>query len=256
MQYQGGKARPAKQIAQVLSLALAAGNGRFIEPFVGGANVAAAVAPFAKTMILSDANEDMVLFWKALADGWVPPTEMSKEEYDALVTAKPSALRAFAGAGMSYAGKWFGGYAKPFNDDRRDKYTRAGMASRSALKCTAEMARCKSVKFAHRDYRDAPVKSGDVVYCDPPYAATTGYDAVNRFDSALFWSQCAKWEAAGAFVFVSEFTAPAGWVRVWSKGGCMSMRSNNAERAAVRAAQVDGLYCSPLTAALLGLIEA
>ena len=50
-----------------------------------------------------------------------------------------------------------------------------------------------------------------VVYCDPPYAGTTSYKGAPPFDHALFWRTMNEWHARGAHVFVSEYTAPAGW---------------------------------------------
>ena len=61
------------------------------------------------------------------------------------------------------------------------------------------------------DYRQVPVPAGAVVYADPPYAGTADYGI--DFDTAGFWS----WAREQSFpVFVSEYTAPAGFSEVWS----------------------------------------
>ena len=73
-----------------------------------------------------------------------------------------------------------------------------------------------AVSFHHRTYDAWDIGPGDVVYCDPPYAGTTGYKGTPTFDHDQFWDTCRKWHELGASVFVSEFTAPNDWRPVWS----------------------------------------
>lgn len=56
-----------------------------------------------------------------------------------------------------------------------------------------------------RDYRDLNIPPGSVVYCDPPYASTTGYGIA--FDHKAFYSWC---RAVGKRfpLFVSEYWMP------------------------------------------------
>lgn len=57
-----------------------------------------------------------------------------------------------------------------------------------------------------RDYRDLHIPEGAVVYCDPPYANTTGYGGT--FDHKAFYSWC---RAVGRRhpLFVSEYWMPS-----------------------------------------------
>lgn len=57
----------------------------------------------------------------------------------------------------------------------------------------------------HRDYRDLYIPDGAVVYCDPPYANTTGY--ASGFDHRAFYAWC---RAVGKRhpLFVSEYWMP------------------------------------------------
>lgn len=57
-----------------------------------------------------------------------------------------------------------------------------------------------------RDYRDLYLPSGAVVYCDPPYASTSGYGSA--FDHKAFYSWC---RAVGKRhpLFVSEYWMPS-----------------------------------------------
>ena len=61
-------------------------------------------------------------------------------------------------------------------------------------------------------YEDAKIPTNAVIYCDPPYANTGEY-AENNFDSAKFW-RWAEEKAKHQPVYVSEYTAPDGWVSI------------------------------------------
>ena len=71
--------------------------------------------------------------------------------------------------------------------------------------------RCNSLSSAallvyRRDYRDLHIPEGAVVYCDPPYANTTGYGT--GFDHQAFYAWC---RAVGKHhpLFVSEYWMPS-----------------------------------------------
>ena len=54
------------------------------------------------------------------------------------------------------------------------------------------------------DYRSVPIPLGSLVYADPPYAGTDGYNDA-AFDHAAFW----EWVRTRPFqVYVSEYSAP------------------------------------------------
>lgn len=62
------------------------------------------------------------------------------------------------------------------------------------------------------DYRNYVYHDGDVVYCDPPYAGTTGYG--REFDHDAFWQWCRTRDFP---VYVSEYRAPEDFISVWCK---------------------------------------
>ena len=209
MKYQGGKTRLAPRIAQAI-LEYGAGRELYLEPFLGSAAVLARVAPNIGRAVVSDSADDLMLMWNAARNGWVPPTALSRVEYEDLRRqSHASALRGFAGYACSYAGKWFGGYA---TGHPGEDFARAG--SRSVV---ARSVALRSVDLYLADYREMSdiATAQAVVYADPPYAGTTGYGATGAFDSRAFWDEAAVWRAQGAVVLVSERTAPAGWHEVW-----------------------------------------
>lgn len=62
------------------------------------------------------------------------------------------------------------------------------------------------------DYRNYVYHDCDVVYCDPPYAGTTGYG--REFDHEAFWQWCRTRDFP---VYVSEYRAPEDFISVWCK---------------------------------------
>lgn len=206
MQYMGGKTRIAKALAEIIR-AERPGRPTYVEPFVGGASVLTQVARDFETVYAFDAHPDLILMYAAIQEGWEPPEVVTEEEYADLRHAEPSPLRAFAGFGASFGGKWWGGYAR---NSRGDNYARA---TRNSLKKSAKAgAFDPHVHFLQADALEIltsdvllEMAPETVIYCDPPYANTTTYTGVSQFDHDGFWEACRYAADAGAVVFVSEY---------------------------------------------------
>src|SRR3972149_5313636 len=88
-------------------------NGQWdVEPFVGGCNVIKNVKGNRAGI---DINRYLISMWQALQDGWIPPENISEEEYVDIRDNKecyPEYLIGYVGFNLSYAGKWWGGYAR------------------------------------------------------------------------------------------------------------------------------------------------
>lgn len=199
MQYFGGKQRIAKQIASVLNPIIAR-YGAYVEPFVGGASMMAATSAIVRTG--GDANVALITMWRALCDGWIPPTIVTEEMYKQINETRDDndPMTAFVGFGCSFAGKWFGGYA------------RGGMnrnyAANAASSIRKKLTNLRDVRWYAGDYRTCPIDYPSVIYCDPPYTGTTQYAATESFDWDVFWDWCLARHHDGHAVFVSEYTAP------------------------------------------------
>lgn len=222
MQYMGGKSRIAKQVAATI---LASTNERsyYFEPFVGAGSVAAQMVPHFKRAYLSDASPDLIALWEALQRGWTPPENVTEDMYAFQRNAPVSALRGFVGYGCSFGGKWFGGYAR-HSGKCCPIPTSSAIHSSSSL--VRKAGRVSGANFFCLDYRDLLIPNGSVVYCDPPYAGTTGYGHTGAFDSDEFW----KWVTSMAHyatVFVSEYSAPDGWHSAWSAAARMNLRADD-----------------------------
>ena len=67
------------------------------------------------------------------------------------------------------------------------------------------------------DYRDIPIPKGAVVYCDPPYRNANGY-ITGAFDHEAFYT----WVRNADFpIYVSEYSMPDDFVRIWAKDVCV-----------------------------------
>jgi len=213
MRYVGGKHRIAKWIEEHV-VPLINGHSTYIEPFVGSGAIFQRLAPRFSKAVAADAHLDLILLLQAVAEGWLPPETVSREDYVAVRGGPPSAVRGFIGFGASFGGKWFGGHYGGGGTE--------AWRSKATMKPFPEAARNSLIKLAPalagadivcRDYRRTRVGRRSLVYCDPPYAGTLGYGGTERFDSGEFWDTAARW-ADKATVVVSESSAPKGWKRL------------------------------------------
>jgi DNA adenine methylase len=228
MRYIGGKSRQAGRIAAILT---ATPISTYVEPFLGSAAVAALVAPRAEHAVLSDASPDLIAMWSEAANGWEPPAMVTREQYDALRAAQPSALRGFAGFAVSYNGKWWGGYGATAASAGRNYVAEA---KRSILRRAAALG---GAQIICADYRAHEIGSGCTVYLDPPYMGTMEYGAAEPFGHNAFWSTATAWAHTGARVYVSEYEAPPGWVSVLD-----CTRTATVHHAYSRPARIEGLW--------------
>ncbi len=196
MQYFGGKQRISSEIINVL-YEYRKDNEKLIEPFVGGCNI---ISKMCGERYCYDINEYLIEMYKAIQNGWVPPTHLTKEEYDYIKSHKDEnkALTGFVGIGCSYSGKWFGGYAK--NNTGRNYCLNA---YNSLLKQKNDI---NGINFECCDYRNL-LPHSSLIYCDPPYKGTTQYSIIGTFNTHEFWGIIRKWSKDNN-VIISEYSAP------------------------------------------------
>jgi DNA adenine methylase len=205
MQYLGGKAGPGFRIAQLCSERLGP-DALFVDMFCGSLNVVRHV-PTPRRLAV-DACGPLMVMWRAALRGWVPPTEVSREEYERIKEMQDpdDPLTAFVLFGCSFGGKWCGGYAKNRPTQR--------YAEHASHQVVAKARDCIGTVLEHADFREkypGDWPAGTVLYCDPPYAGTTGYKALESFYSGPFWLWAGEHAQRGVHVFVSEYRAPEGW---------------------------------------------
>lgn len=197
MRYFGGKSRIAKQIAAYINEQLSPTQS-YIEPFCGACWIVSNISSH-RIRIANDFHTDLIIMWSELQKGWVPPDVVTEELYNTLKKTEPSALRGIVGFGCSNSGKWFGGYA-------RDK-TGRNYAINAKNSVTKKIASMKDVIFSNGSYENVACPPKSLIYCDPPYAHTTGY-TTGMFDHVKFWEWVREKSSEGHTVLVSEYVAP------------------------------------------------
>ncbi len=196
MQYFGGKAKISKYIVPFFE-EVRKEDQVYLEPFVGGANI---ISKMSGERRAYDLNEYLIEMYQGVQKGYELPDVLSEESYKYIKSNKDvdKVLTGFAGFGCSFAGKWFGGYAR---NSQKHNYCKA--SKKSLLK---KMETMKNVEFLCKDYKT--LDSHDcLIYCDPPYANTTKYNGVPDFNSEEFWNVMRKWSKDND-VYISEYEAP------------------------------------------------
>lgn len=178
----------------------------------------------AKQRYFSDLNHDVIMMWCALQDGWIPPTTITEEQYAKIRKSKgPSALRGFAGTHCSFGGLFLNTYARS-----ADGCNFAQQGSRVMRRRIRTMG--SNSHWMYCDYREAITGrlDADVVYCDPPYAATTEY-TVGSFNHEEFWQFVREHSDGTRRILVSEYVAPADFTVVLETTSRMGLATKSAD---------------------------
>lgn len=223
MQYMGGKCLISNEIASIINPFTWGQDEEgvhrpFVSLFCGGCAVEAKVK--ADIKICNDLHPYLIAMWKGLQNGWTPPDAISKEEYQYIKAHKDKnpTLTGFVGFGCSFGGVWFSSYAR---NKRGDDY--CGQAKRGVMR---DMIELKNATFTCKDYRDVVIPNNAVVYCDPPYAGTTGY-STGDFDHEAFWDYMRYLAKQGHKVFISEEHAPVDFMCVWHKEKIRTLKKDD-----------------------------
>ena len=135
-----------------------------------------------------------------------------KKNYNEIKELKsPNAMKAVAGFGMSFGGKYFGGYIQKYSGGSNRNFYREVTNSLEKIRIKIQIP---NINFYNKSYNEWDPKKM-LIYCDPPYEKTTGY-STGAFNSKNFWDLMEKWSKDN-YVFISEESAPSGFVSIWSK---------------------------------------
>lgn len=207
-------------------------NG-YLEPFCGSLGVFKQMVKYKyKKYIASDYHSDLILMWKKLKDNELKlPPNFTEDTWIKLKNSpSPNALKAVAGFGMSFGGQYFSGYIqKHAKNSNRDFYKEL----KNSLNKIQKIIQQPNIKFYNKSY----IKwnpSNMLIYCDPPYKNTVGYDT-GEFDHKEFWETMRKW-SKNNYVFISEEKAPKDFKVVWKK---LKYRTINSK---VRESKLDKIF--------------
>lgn len=208
MKYMGSKRRIAKHIIPIMvAAANSAGITRWVEPFVGGANLIDKVPDYFDRYGY-DINEHVIHALLDIRDRCNDlPEAVSEIEYKEMIGADAGTITSWCRFALSFGGKFDGGYAREFGSDDT---TFCGYGKRNAKK---QSPLIKSVHFEVSAYNDLSF-TNSLIYCDPPYQDTTGYKT-DKFDHDHFFKWCREM-AKENIVFVSEYQCPSDFKEVWS----------------------------------------
>lgn len=207
MVYMGSKRRIAKHIIPIMiEAADKAGVAKWVEPFVGGANLIDKV-PDRFERVGYDFNEHVIYALKDIRDNPDGLPDSISEDYYQQIKGTPTApITSYLRFIASFAGKFEAGYARGKGCDAA---TFAGRGKRNAQK---QSPLIQGVDFIHADYRELSFKDS-LIYCDPPYQNTSGYKT-GGFNHDEFFEWCRE-QAKNNIVFVSEYNAPDDFNLVW-----------------------------------------
>jgi len=211
VRYQGSKSKFATALLGAI-LPYRRDSQIWVEPFCGSCSVTQHVEG---ERIASDNNPYLIGMWKALQVGWIPPDEVSEELYNSIKSNKNSyapELVAFVGFCCSFGAKWFAGYARSVKTISTEGHNRS-YASESVRALLRKKSALGGVNFSCNSYRDLEIPPSSLIYCDPPYAQTTGYHS--KFDHSRFWSWVREQSRIGHLVFTSEYNAPSDFRSIW-----------------------------------------
>jgi DNA adenine methylase len=216
MKYMGSKKRHSREIAGLITPWLKLMGGAYVEPFVGGANM---LEKISGKRIAGDVDADLITLWREVSIGWLPPVNLTEQDYARMkAQSYPSALKGYCKFSLSFGGLAWGGWRKDsigIRDYVAESYR--GMVKQAPL--------LRGVDFHLCSYLDLDIPFGSVVYCDPPYEGTTGYQ--NSFDHSVFWQWCRD-VSFHSKVFISEYSAPSDFSAIWEKDVPSSLVSKGA----------------------------
>lgn len=208
----GSKRRIWKYIAPII-LKDRTENQYYVEPFCGGCN---SIANVSGNRIASDINPYLIEMWEGLLGGEQYPETITREIYNQAWKAyKANDYTTFSVAELgwigfmaSYNGIFYHSYSGVSKSDGRD-YVKASIDNikqQTALMKGCELHCCS--------YDSLEIPPDSIIYCDPPYQGTKGYDV--DFDYPKFYDWCRSMKQEGHKVFVSEYSMPPEFACVWS----------------------------------------
>jgi len=230
MQYRGGKNRFAKEI-----LAHMPHCHTFVEPFVGGGGMTRHAVHCGKfgEFFCSDANEYVIDYYNALKAGWLPRDNYWPGDYLEIKEAwKRQDFSKWSRVEMILCG-----YVMSLYGFFMNKQKSIGSRGRSPHKypiinAKKDLLWINKVNIRHCAYECVYIPDHpSVIYCDPPYAGTSGYINVPKFDHDKFYDWVRNLSKQH-YVYISEVSMPVDFECIWFRqlGGNGKMSRDRVER--------------------------
>ena len=220
MKFMGSKNRIAKHILPIILKDRTEGQW-YVEPMCGGCNI---IDKVTGNRLANDVHFELIEMFRALQNGWVPPTSVTEQEYTIIKKGDNHALRGYVGFNMSYAGKWWGGY-------RRDNIGIRDYAGESFRNIEKQTPLLTGVDFKNASYELLKIPLNSIIYVDPPYRGTTKYASGVDYEELHQW--CRDKKAEGHRVFISEYQMPDDFICVWKKPQTSSLTKDTGAKVAI-----------------------
>lgn len=216
-------------------------RGDYYEPFIGGGSMAAHMGHHFDRAHYSDLHGPLILMWQAAHAGFVMhgdpahffPTDITRADYDYHKAHQPhSPATALIGFGSSFGGAGFSrGYIET-DIKVKPGETYHHVALRGMAKKTKNLLARQATTFTHQPYDQVTPPPGAVIYCDPPYQGTTGYQT-GDFDHDAFWEWCRTQARRGCKVYISEYQAPDDFTCIYEVKKRVTLNKDDNTRTAV-----------------------
>jgi DNA adenine methylase len=209
MVYVGSKNRIAKQLLEVI-LKDRKPDQYYIEPFCGGCNV---IDKVTGPRIANDGNKYLIALLQAMLNGWIPPADVTKEEYYDIRANKdnyPDYLVGFAGFCCSFSSKWMGGYAPNnyYNKEKTGKEYIHHYITRKTNNILKQLQNLKGIEFSSMSYDEIIFPPNSIIYCDAPYTTTIKEKVYkDKFDFDKYYNWLRKISKEHT-VYISEYEMP------------------------------------------------
>lgn len=205
MKYMGSKNRIAKHLLPIMLAECEKHNiNKWVEPFVGGANMIDKV-PDTFERIGYDLNPHTIAALIGIRDHIAEFPEFVSEDYfKSLKGTPPNPITSWIRSHCAFGGLFGNTYAR---NNRGTNYCMEGR--KNTIKQSENL---KNIQLINDSYENLNFTNA-LIYCDPPYAGTSGYKT-GAFDHDKFFEWCRE-QAKNNIVFVSEYNAPDDFECVW-----------------------------------------
>ena len=214
MKYAGSKRRLCKELIPILQNYIDKYNiETYIEPFVGGANVIDKIK--CKNKIGYDINKYLIALFNKFKEGWIPPEDITKEDYKKVEKNKDDYEDYYVGLigfCATYNAVWFhryGGKATTKEGKVRNYYQEA------VRNIQKQIPSLMDVKLKVGDYINLNVNNC-LIYCDPPYGKSYEKMYENDFDSEIYWNKVREL-SKNNIVICSEYDSPEDFICIFEK---------------------------------------
>lgn len=212
MRFMGSKNRFKKELIPIIQKYINDNHiKKYLEPFVGGANVIDKIK--CENKYGSDNHKYLIALLKqAQKDTTVFPLDLTESEYKCVKNNMDNyedwyvGLVGFCG---SFGSKWFSGYARSHKENRN-------CFSESVKNIIKQSPNLQDIIFNHIDFRDINTNIKDFcIYCDPPYKNTVKYSK-DEFPYEEFYDWCRNM-SRNNIILISEYTMPNDFKCLWEK---------------------------------------